>query len=138
MDQRTIGRGHGGHIVDNPGAIAKDLKLGIDSQAGKDAAAVISKVANGGVGGPAISSRGGGRASGLFEDPGTSMFLLNRASCVGRDGAATPTRAGRRRDSQIFTTYPETVTGGTIPAFGRGHRDRGPQVQLAGAVRGRP
>jgi multiple sugar transport system substrate-binding protein len=110
--------GAGGHIVENPGAIAKDLKLGVDSQAGKDAAAVISKLANGGVGGPAISSADEGAALALFEDPGTSMFLLNWPyvwAAMAPDADNVPFR-----DKDVgFTTYPETVAGRpSKPPFG--------------------
>ena len=46
----------GGHIVENEGASADELQLGLDTPAGKKAAEIIGSIATSGVGGPAMGS----------------------------------------------------------------------------------
>lgn len=48
--------GAGGNIVENPGADADTVQLGLDSEEGRKAAAIIRKVSDTGVGGPAMGS----------------------------------------------------------------------------------
>ncbi|HYO86417.1 MAG TPA: extracellular solute-binding protein [Dermatophilaceae bacterium] len=69
--------GAGGQIVKNPGANASAVKLGLDSEAGKKAAAVIQKVYSTGVGGPAMGSLNEPAALDGFVNNDTSGFLLN-------------------------------------------------------------
>lgn len=69
--------GAGGEIVDNPGASAKDLQLGLESPAGEQAAGIISSVSSSGVGGPAMSSSDETAALDLFVNDSSSMFLAN-------------------------------------------------------------
>jgi multiple sugar transport system substrate-binding protein len=110
--------GAGGKIVENPGAVSKDIKLGVDSQAGEDAAAIIAKLAHSGTGGPAMSSSDEGAALALFEAPSTSMFLVNWPyvyAAMGPDSDNVPFR----NTDLGFTTYPETVAGHpSAPPFG--------------------
>ena len=110
--------GAGGQIVDNPGAIAKNLQLGLNSQAGADAASVIQSVVHDGVGGPALSTSEESQALALFEAPSTSAFLVNWPytwAAMGPDGDKVAFR-----DTDVgFTTYPETVAGtASKPPFG--------------------
>ena len=53
------------------------MQLGIDSEAGQNAARIIQKVAQTGVGGPALSSANEETALELFANEGTSGFLVN-------------------------------------------------------------
>lgn len=66
----------GGAIVQNPGETYDNLKLGIDSAAGKKAAEIIRKVATSGVAGPAIGSSTETESLGLF-DGRNGGFLVN-------------------------------------------------------------
>ena len=66
----------GGAIVQNPGETYDNLKLGIDSAAGKKAADIIRKVATSGVAGPAIGSSTETESLGLF-DGRNGGFLVN-------------------------------------------------------------
>ena len=59
--------GAGGAIVENPGALAKDLNLGLDSDAGRAAAGIISSVVKANVGGPALSTNTEAESLALFE-----------------------------------------------------------------------
>ncbi|MDQ2852103.1 MAG: extracellular solute-binding protein [Actinomycetota bacterium] len=68
--------GAGGKIVDNPAATAVDTKLGINSPAGKDAARIISTIANSGLGGPAMGSSDETAALALFQSK-AAAFLVN-------------------------------------------------------------
>ena len=108
--------GAGGKIVDNPGAVAKNVQLGLNSQAGQDAAAVIQKVVKAGVGGPALSTNQETQALALFEDAGTSAFLVNWPYTY----AQLTTVAKVPYLSDIgWTMYPQTVAGhASAPPFG--------------------
>lgn len=108
--------GAGGQIVKNPGAIAKDLKLGLDTTAGRQAAAVIQSLAGQNVGGPALSSTTEPQSLALFEAPATSAFMTIWPyvwSAMKADGV-------KFRDSDVgWTYYPQTVAGKlSKPPFG--------------------
>jgi multiple sugar transport system substrate-binding protein len=104
-------QGAGGKIVDNPGALAKKLKLGLNSAAGKDAVAIIQKLVKAGVGGPALSTSEEGPSLTLFEGP-TQGFLVNYPFVWSALSAAQKKNVG-------FTLYPETVAGtASKPPFG--------------------
>ncbi|REF32035.1 sugar ABC transporter substrate-binding protein [Calidifontibacter indicus] len=78
----------GGKIVDNPGATYQDIKMGLDSAAGKKAAEIIRKVTTSGVAGPAVSSSTETESLGLF-DSKSGGFLVNWPYTYGAL-AATP------------------------------------------------
>jgi multiple sugar transport system substrate-binding protein len=101
--------------VENPGALAKDVKLGIDTTAGKDAATVIQQVVRAGVGGPALSTAEEGQALALFEGSG-SGFLVNWPYTWAQLAADKVSF----RDTDIgWAQYPATVAGETShPPFG--------------------
>ena len=108
--------GAGGQIVENPGAIAKNLKLGLDSAAGKDAANIIGSVARKGIGGPALSTSEEAQSLAVFENNATSGFMTIWPyvwAAMKSDGVSF-------RDSDVgWTTYPETVAGkASKPPFG--------------------
>jgi multiple sugar transport system substrate-binding protein len=104
--------GAGGHIVENPGAQAKDIKLGVNSAAGKKAAAIIEKVVKEGVGGPALSTSEEGQAQALFQDPKNSGFMVNYPFIWAALSPAQKKTVG-------FTLYPETQAGTpSKPPFG--------------------
>lgn len=66
----------GGHVIENPGAGADELELGIDSPAGQQAATIISAIATGGVAGPSLSTADEEAARSLFQDS-TGGFMVN-------------------------------------------------------------
>ena len=108
--------GAGGKIVDNPGAVAKNIKLGVNSQAGQDAAAVIQKVVKDNVGGPALSTNQETSSLALFEDAGTSAFLVNWPYTYAQ--LTTVAKVPYLSDIS-WTMYPQTVAGhASTPPFG--------------------
>jgi multiple sugar transport system substrate-binding protein len=108
--------GAGGQIVDNPGAQAKDVKLGLNTQAGEDAARVIQEVAKDGVGGPALSTNEETQALALFSSASTSAFLVNWPYTYSQ--LTTVSKPSYLSDIG-WTTYPETVAGKPAkPPFG--------------------
>lgn len=68
--------GAGGQIVQNPAAAAKDIKLGLASPAGEQAATVIRDLVRAGVGGPSLSTSDEESARALFQG-GQGGFLVN-------------------------------------------------------------
>ncbi|MEP7034308.1 MAG: extracellular solute-binding protein [Actinomycetota bacterium] len=107
--------GAGGQVVENPGATADAVKLGLDTPAGKDAAAVIQKVASTGVGGPALSSTTETEALNLFSADATSGFLVNWPYVW----AALPTNKVPFISDVGWAQYPQTVAGTVSrPPFG--------------------
>jgi multiple sugar transport system substrate-binding protein len=107
--------GAGGHIIDNPGASGPELKFGLDSQAGKDAAAVIQQVAQAGVAGPAMGSTDETAALALFSNDSTSGFLVNWPYVW----AALPGANVPFIDDVGWARYPQTVKGeASKPPFG--------------------
>ncbi|MGH8961246.1 MAG: sugar ABC transporter substrate-binding protein [Jatrophihabitantaceae bacterium] len=104
-------QGAGGKIVNNPGALAKNLRLGLNSAAGQAAVAIIQKLVKAGVGGPALSTSEEGPSLTLFEGP-TQGFLVNYPFVWSALSAAQKKNVG-------FTLYPETVAGtASKPPFG--------------------
>jgi multiple sugar transport system substrate-binding protein len=102
----------GGQIVENPGAQAKDLKLGLTSPAGLKAAAIIQQLVKAGVGGPALSTSEEGQSLALFQDNSTGGFLVNYPFVWAALTAAQKKDVG-------FTLYPETTAGmASKPPFG--------------------
>jgi multiple sugar transport system substrate-binding protein len=112
--------GAGGRIVDNPGAVAKDLKLGLDSPAGVAAATVIQEVVRAGVGGPSLSTNEESQALALFEKPATSAFLVNWPYTWAQMGPAKGSDNISFRDTDVgWTRYPQTIAGKeSKPPFG--------------------
>jgi multiple sugar transport system substrate-binding protein len=107
--------GAGGKIVENPGAQAKDVKLGLDTKAGEDAVKIIEQIARGGIGGPALSTAEEGQSLTLFTTTSGAFkggFLANWPYVW-----STLTPAQKKLIG--FTVYPQTVAGTTSkPPFG--------------------
>lgn len=95
--------GAGGQIVKNPNATYENIKLGLDSAAGRDAARIIQKVSSTGVGGPAMGSSTETESLNLFIS-GTGGFLVNWPYTY---GAYT----GKDKSDVAATRYPQTVAG---------------------------
>ncbi len=112
--------GAGGHIVKNPSADYKQMKMGLDSPAGRKAAEVIHRVAATGVGGPAMGSSEETQSLDLFGAKKTSGFLVNwpyvyNALGPGANGKNVPWY----KNDLGFTMYPVTKKGAKpAPPFG--------------------
>ncbi|GAB48268.1 extracellular solute-binding protein [Mobilicoccus pelagius] len=89
----------GGHIIQNEGASADQLKLGLDTPQGKKAAEVIGNIARIGVGGPAMGSSDETAALDAFA--GGGAFLVNWPYTW----AALPEKGTDTKDIG-FTRYP--------------------------------
>ncbi|GMA40520.1 extracellular solute-binding protein [Mobilicoccus caccae] len=96
--------GAGGHIVKNPEATGSDIQLGLEDQAGQEAARIIKKVADTGVAGPAMSSTNEETSLNQFTTEG-SGFMLNWPYVW-----ASPQMAGIQ-DDVAWTRYPQTIQG---------------------------
>ena len=66
----------GGRIIDNPGAGADQLELGLDSPAGERAATIIREIARSGVAGPSLSTADEETARALFQGA-RGGFMVN-------------------------------------------------------------
>jgi multiple sugar transport system substrate-binding protein len=107
--------GADGQVLKNPGATADALQLGLDTPAGKEATAVIQKVASTGVGGPALSSATETEALNLFSSDASSGFLVNWPYVW----AALPSNKVTFIDDVGWAKYPQTVAGTpSRPPFG--------------------
>lgn len=107
--------GAGGEILVNPGPNVDDIELGLDSDAGREAAEIIRKVADTGVGGPAMGSSDETSALNLFQDPETSGFLVNWPYVW----AAFPANGVEFIDDIGWAAYPATTKDGeSAPPFG--------------------
>jgi len=106
----------GGEIVKNPGAIAKDLQLGLDTPAGIQAAKIIQNVVRKGVGGPSLSTNQESQSLTLFEKAPTSGFLVNWPYTWAQLAAD---KVPFRDNDVGWTFYPESVAGKqSRPPFG--------------------
>ena len=102
--------GAGGKLVENPSATYENIKLGLDSEAGKKAATIINKVTTSGVGGPAVGSSDETASLTLFQAP-NGGFLVNWPYTY---GAYT----GDKKDVAA-AIYPRTVADkDSAPPFG--------------------
>ena len=104
----------GGKIVENPSATYENIKLGVDSEAGKKAANIIRQIATSGVGGPAVGSSDEPAALTLFQGK-SGGFMVNWPYVYSAISAADPNLI----KDVAATTYPQTVSGTeSAPPFG--------------------
>ena len=125
----------GGHVIENPGAGADDLRLGVDSPAGVRAASIIRSIATGGVGGPSLSNADEEAARTLFQGS-DGGFMVNwpyvwRAADAGiEDGSLTKDVVA----DIGWARYPRSVDGtAESPAARRDRSRRRPLVQARGS-----
>lgn len=112
--------GAGGKIVENPGSTYDTIKLGLDSQAGRDAAKIIQEVASTGAGGPAMGSSDETASLNQFEATSSSGFMLNWPYVYAALQTAAPGNKPLPWVSDVAAVqYPQTVAGKTsAPPFG--------------------
>ncbi len=99
--------GAGGSVIENEGVTDVDqIKWGLETPAGKDAARIIREVSDTGVGGPAMGSSDETAALDQFLSP-SSGFLLNWPYVW----AALDERAPQLKSDVAWARYPQTVEG---------------------------
>lgn len=103
----ALTEGAGSSIISKNPDNAKTMEFGLNSDAAVKAAEIIKKVADTGVGGPALSSTTETTAVGLFTDPASSGFMLNWPYVWNAVPAANKEIAA----DMAFARYPQTVAG---------------------------
>lgn len=98
--------GAGGQVVENPGADGPDLKFGLDTDAGREAATIIRSISDKGLAGPAMGSSDETVALDLFQSD-KSGFLLNWPYVY----SALQGNEVDWLDDVGWTRYPQTVEG---------------------------
>ena len=108
----------GGQVITNPEAAPEDLELGLDSTAGKEAAAVIKEVST--VGGPAMSTLDEEGARALFQgEQGGFMVNWPYVITAWRGEVEGGTLEQSVLDDIGWTIYPEVKEGeASQPPFG--------------------
>ncbi|TRW43768.1 extracellular solute-binding protein [Georgenia yuyongxinii] len=110
----------GGQIVTNPEAPARDIKLGLDTDAGRAAADVIAEIASSGVGGPSLPTENEPASLSLFQgDDGSFMvnwpFVWSSTATGVKDGTFDQALL----DDIGWTTYPLVGEDGDLtPPYG--------------------
>ncbi|MFB9375641.1 extracellular solute-binding protein [Kineococcus gynurae] len=91
----------GGSVIENPEASADELRLGLDSDAGRAAADVMRQMTEKGVLGPGIDNRDEAATANLFQQDG-AMFMLNWPFVYAQAAAAAE---GGTMDRAVFEDY---------------------------------
>ncbi|GAB3600081.1 ABC transporter substrate-binding protein [Kineococcus gypseus] len=102
----------GGQVIENPEAKGPDIRLGIDSGAGRAAAEVMAAMDEAGVTGPGVDNRDEAGTANLFQQDGAA-FMVNWPFVYAQGRAAAE---GGTMDQAIFddygwTTYPAMEAG---------------------------
>lgn len=102
----------GGHIVENPEASADDIRLGLESEAGKKAAEIVSTIGKEGLGGPGLATQAENESMLQFQgDKGS--FMVNWPFVWPATNASV--KAGSLEKSLVedigWTLYPQTEAG---------------------------
>ncbi|WP_029291222.1 extracellular solute-binding protein [Cellulomonas sp. HZM] len=104
--------GAGGHILTNPEAPADELKLGLETDAGKDAATIIGGIGRKGLGGPGLPTADENASMTLFQG-NRGSFMVNWPFVWSATNAAV--EAGTLDKSLVddigWGLYPQTVEG---------------------------
>jgi multiple sugar transport system substrate-binding protein len=102
----------GGQILTNPEAPAKDLKLGLDSDAGRKAADIIGGIGRSGIGGPSLPTADESASLTLFQgDQGSFMVNWPFVWSSTATGVEQGTYDKALLDDIGWTTYPLTAEG---------------------------
>ena len=110
----------GGHIMENPEAPADEVKLGLETDAGRSAAGIIQEIAKKGLGGPAISTENEDASRALFES-GDASFMVNWPFVwpAANEGAKAGTLDQAIVDDYGWAQYPAVEDGQeSRPPFG--------------------
>lgn len=110
----------GGQILENPEAPADELKLGLETDAGRDAARIIGEIGTSGVGGPGLPSADESASLTLFQgDKGSFMVNWPFVWSSTQGGVEAGSLDQSLLDDIGWTLYPQTVEGkDTRPPYG--------------------
>ncbi|PRY15198.1 extracellular solute-binding protein [Kineococcus rhizosphaerae] len=102
----------GGEVIENPDAKGPDIRLGLESDAGKAAAKVMQDITAAGVGGPGIDNRDEAATANLFQQGGAA-FMVNWpfVYAQGKSAAEEGTMDQAVFDDYGWTTYPAMSEG---------------------------
>ncbi|WP_323132335.1 extracellular solute-binding protein [Kineococcus indalonis] len=102
----------GGEVIENPDAKGPDIRLGIDSDAGRAAADVMRALAEAGVTGPGVDNRDEAATANLFQQGGAA-FMVNWpfVYAQGKSAAEGGTMDRAVFDDYGWTTYPAMDAG---------------------------
>ncbi|WGW10903.1 extracellular solute-binding protein [Saxibacter everestensis] len=102
----------GGQIVENPEASAREIQLGLDSEAGKKAAEIVSTIGKEGLGGPTLSTQDENGALTRFQGD-TGGFMVNWPFVYAAAKASVDAGALDQSvlDDIAWTTYPAVDEG---------------------------
>ncbi|MGI4895284.1 MAG: extracellular solute-binding protein [Janthinobacterium lividum] len=102
----------GGKIIENPDAKGQDIRLGLDTDAGRAAATVMKDITTAGVGGPGIDNRDEAATANLFQQGGAA-FMVNWpfVYAQGKSAADEGTMDRSIFDDYGWTTYPAMAEG---------------------------
>ncbi|WP_043501625.1 extracellular solute-binding protein [Georgenia sp. SUBG003] len=110
----------GGEIITNPEAAGQDIELGLETEAGRQAAEVIGQIGSSGVGGPGLPTEDEPASLTLFQgDDGSFMvnwpFVWSSTVTAVEDGSLDQALL----EDIGWTTYPLTAEGGEVtPPYG--------------------
>jgi multiple sugar transport system substrate-binding protein len=110
----------GGEIITNPEASGQDIELGLDTDAGRQAADIIGQIGTSGVGGPSLPTEDEPGSLTLFQgDDGSFMvnwpFVWSSTVTAVEDGSVDQALL----DDIGWTTYPLADEGGEVtPPYG--------------------
>lgn len=110
----------GGHVLENPEAPAEEVKLGIDSEAGRQAAEIIATIADEDLGGPALSTENEDASRARFES-GDASFMVNWPFVwpAANDAVEAGTLDASVVEDYGWAQYPQAVEGETsAPPYG--------------------
>ncbi|GAA0294495.1 extracellular solute-binding protein [Kineococcus aurantiacus] len=102
----------GGEVIENPDAKGPDIRLGLDSDAGRAAAQVMRDITAAGVGGPGIDNRDEAATANLFQQGGAA-FMVNWpfVYAQGKSAAEEGTMDRAVFDDYGWSTYPAMSEG---------------------------
>ncbi|OLT53366.1 extracellular solute-binding protein [Cellulosimicrobium sp. CUA-896] len=104
--------GGGGHVVENPEAPAEDIELGLESDAGREAAQIMGEIGTSGLGGPGLPSENESASLELFQGDDAS-FMVNWPFVWSSTQDAVESGALDQAvlDDIGWALYPQTVEG---------------------------
>jgi multiple sugar transport system substrate-binding protein len=108
----------GGHVLVDPTAAPDQVKLGLETEAGREAAGIIQEIADDGLGGPALSTQNEDSSATAFEG-GSAAFMVNWPFVWPRANSAV--EAGT-----LEASVPEDYGWALYPAVKEGEKSRPP------------
>jgi multiple sugar transport system substrate-binding protein len=110
----------GGHILENPEAPADEVQLGLETDAGREAARIMRELADKNLAGPAFSTQGEDASRALFES-GDASFMVNWPFVwpAGKDAVSAGALEQSALDDYGWALYPGVQDGEqSRPPFG--------------------